>query len=120
MLVVAGIGSGARREQREAFAEQCDQAAQRFLDEGGAAGARDMGMSAARVQLLNKDPLGWQEFVDHLGGHSPHGSALTLRNYQALRPALYDLETQLAGCGISILLIVGDEDEPLLPMAARE
>lgn len=33
-LVVAGCGSGAPREQRETFALQCDQAAQRFLDEG--------------------------------------------------------------------------------------
>lgn len=114
VLVVAGVGSGSPREQREAFAEQCDQAAQRFLDDCSAAVARDMAMSATRIQLLNKDPLGWQEFVEHLGEHSPQGSALTLRNYQALRPSLYDLETQLAACEVPTLLIVGDEDEPCL------
>lgn len=113
-LVVAGCGSGAPREQREAFALQCDQAAQRFLDEGSAPVAQGMGVSATRIQLRNKDPLGWAEAIAQLAEHSPLGSALTLRNYQALRPSLYDLEAQLAACDIPALLIVGDEDEPCL------
>jgi len=113
-LVAAGVGSGAPREQRAAFAEQSRAAAQRFLDEGSAAVAPEMGMSATRIQLRNKDPLGWAEAIAQLAEHSALGSALTLRNYQALRPSLYDLQAELAACAIPTLLIVGDEDEPCL------
>ncbi|MFT3799710.1 MAG: alpha/beta hydrolase [Burkholderiaceae bacterium] len=113
-LVVAGVGSGAPREHRQAFAEQSEQLARRFLTEGSAAIAQDIGMGATRVQLLNKDPLGWRRFVDHLGEHSAEGSARTLRNYQARRPSLYDLEAELRACQVPTLLVVGDEDEPCL------
>jgi pimeloyl-ACP methyl ester carboxylesterase len=113
-LVVAGAGSGAPREGRPAFAAQADRLAQRFLDAGAAVVARDLGMGATRVQLLNKDPLGWATFVTQLAEHSPLGSAKTLRNYQALRPSLYDLEAELAAIRVPTLLVVGDEDEPCL------
>jgi pimeloyl-ACP methyl ester carboxylesterase len=39
---------------------------------------------------------------------------LTLRNYQALRPSLYDLTSELARMTVPVLLIVGDEDDPCL------
>lgn len=113
-LVVAGCGSGAPMSEREIFKQQCEATAERFLKEGSAALARDVGLGPTRVQLLAKDPRGWEEFVRHLGEHSPVGSALTLRNYQALRPSLYDLTAELAELRVPVLLIVGDEDEPCL------
>ena len=113
-LVVAGCGSGAPKSERELFKKQCEATAERFLKEGSAPLARALGLGPTRVQLQNKDPRGWEEFVQHLGQHSPLGSALTLRNYQALRPSLYDLTAQLAKMTVAVLLIVGDEDEPCL------
>ncbi len=113
-LIVAGAGSGAPRHDRQAFKEQADLLAERFLKEGTAGIAQALGVGATRVQLLVKDPLGWAEFVRDLTEHSPLGSALTLRNYQALRPSLYDLEAELKAIRIPTLLIVGDEDEPCL------
>jgi pimeloyl-ACP methyl ester carboxylesterase len=113
-LVVAGCGSGAPKSEREIFKKQCDATAARFLKEGSGTLARALGLGPTRVQLQNKDPRGWEEFVQHLSEHSPKGSALTLRNYQALRPSLYDLEDQLAKMTVPLLLVVGDEDDPCL------
>jgi pimeloyl-ACP methyl ester carboxylesterase len=99
---------------RAQFREESERAAQRYLDEGSAAMAQHIGMGPTRVQLLTKDPLGWNEFVAHHGEHSAEGSSFTLRNYQALRPSLYDLEPALRACPVPVLLVVGDEDEPCL------
>lgn len=113
-LVVAGCGSGAPKSEREAFKKQCDATAERFLRDGSAPLARALGLGPTRVQLQNKDPRGWEDFVRHLAEHSPKGSALTLRNYQGLRPSLYDLEADLAKVTVPLLLVCGDEDEPCL------
>ena len=113
-LVVAGCGSGAPKSERETFKRQCDATAARFLRDGSAAVAKDLGAGPTRIQLRNKDPRGWEEFVRHLSEHSALGSALTLRNYQALRPSLYDLPDQLAKLTVPLLLVVGDEDDPCL------
>lgn len=113
-LVVAGCGSGAPKAERETFKRQCEATAEHFLKDGAAALARALGLGPTRVQLQNKNPRGWEEFVRHLSEHSAKGSALTLRNYQALRPSLYDLEDELARLTVPVLLAVGDEDEPCL------
>ncbi len=111
-LVAAGVGSGSPQEQREDFRQQCAVNAQRFLTEGSQKMAQETGVGATRVQLQNKDPRGWQEFVDHLSQHSAKGSALTMRNYQGERPSLYDFAQQFAELTIPTLVIVGDEDDP--------
>ena len=113
-LVVAGCGSGAPKSERESFKRGCDATAERFLKDGSAKVAPGLGLGATRVQLQNKDPRGWEEFVRHVSEHSAAGSAFTLRNYQGLRPSLYDLTDQLARLTVPILLAVGDEDEPCL------
>ena len=113
-LVVAGVGSGAPREHRTVFKEQAEALAQRFLDEGPAVVAEEMARGATRIQLLVKDPAGWQRFKAHLAEHSAVGSAHTLRRYQAIRPSLYDYEAELGACRLPTLLVVGDEDEPCL------
>ncbi len=113
-LVAAGVGSGAPYEHRALFKEQAEATAQRLLDEGWAGVAGDFALGANRVQLLAKDPLGWQLFKQHLSEHSAVGSAHTLRQYQAIRPSLYDYEQEFAALRVPTLLVVGDEDEPCL------
>ena len=39
---------------------------------------------------------------------------MTLRNYQALRPSLDDLEPDLKALDLPVLLAVGDEDDPVI------
>lgn len=113
-LVVAGCGSGASHSHRASFKAHAEAMAVQFLTEGSASVAKALGLSATRIQLQNKDPRGWSEFVDHLGDHSATGSAMTLRQYQIARPSLYDLENELRTINIPVLLAVGDEDDSCL------
>jgi pimeloyl-ACP methyl ester carboxylesterase len=113
-LVIAGCGSGAPYGDRESFRAECEAQAGRFLAEGSAIVAQSIGVAPRRVQLLNKDPRGWSDFVQRLSEHSNVGSALTLRNYQALRASLFDFSDGFARMRVPTLLVVGDEDEPCL------
>lgn len=113
-LVAAGVGSGSVKEQREEFRKQCEINSHRFLQEGAPAMAQELGVSASRVQLLNKDPRGWQEFVEHLSQHSAKGSALTMKNYQGQRPSLYDFAKEFSELTVPTLIMVGDEDDACL------
>lgn len=114
-LVLAGCGSGAPKGgERAAFASESETRAKRFLEAGSAAVAQEMGHIPTRITLKRKDPRGWEEFVRQLGEHDARGSALTLRNYQARRPSLYDLADTIARLDIPALVAVGDEDTPCL------
>lgn len=113
-LVPAGIGAGAPYEHREIFRQQAEETADRLLEKGWKTVAEELALGSNRVQLLNKDPRGWETFKSHLAEHSAVGSAHTLRQYQAVRPSLYDYEKELAALRVPTLFVVGDEDEPCL------
>jgi proline iminopeptidase len=48
----------------------------------------------------------------HLAERPAHAAAKTLRRVQAGRAALDDLEGELKGIAMPVLLLVGDQDEP--------
>ena len=112
-IVAASGGSGAYRPTRDAFIAETLAAAER-IEQAGAVPAGDMGAAANRMQLKIKDPRGWRTFVDHLAEHPATGAAMTFRHVQAVRPSLYDFETELAGVTMPVLLMVGDEDDPCI------
>lgn len=113
-LVFSSGGSGAPGGDREQFKKDTHEGADRMLKEGMAAGANGLAYGATRVQLLNKDPRGWEEFRRFMSEHSALGSALTLKNFQALRPSLQGYEARLKELDVPVLLAVGDEDDPVL------
>jgi pimeloyl-ACP methyl ester carboxylesterase len=113
-VMFASGGSGAPRGDRDAFARDAFDGADRMLDEGMSAGANGLALGPTRVQLLNKDPRGWHEFRTYMSEHSAPGSALTLRHFQAERPSLHDFENQLRVLDVPVLLAVGDEDDPVI------
>jgi pimeloyl-ACP methyl ester carboxylesterase len=113
-VVAAGAGSGSASPLRETWKEFATEAAKGFLTRDIKATAADMGNAPTRIQLKRKNPRGWQDFVDHLGEHSPRGMANTMARYQALRPSLYDFQDEFATMTLPVLLAVGDEDEPCL------
>ena len=76
--------------------------------------AEAMGLGPTRVQLQNKDPIGWRRSVAHLAEHPADAAARTLRTVQSGRASLYDLEAELKAIKAPVLLLVGDEDEPCL------
>lgn len=115
--VVAGAGYGAQPERAEAFRLECEATAAAFEAEGSAAVAQRYAAGPARVQFQNKNPRGWAEFAAGLAGHSPVGSARTMRGVQAARPSLYALRDRLAGIAVPVLVMTGDEDEGCLEPA---
>lgn len=113
-LVFSSGGSGALVRNHEKFTRDLQESADRMLRDGMDSGANGLAMGATRVQLLNKDRRGWEEFRRYLAEHSRLGSALTLKNYQALRPSLCDYEGELRSLDVPVLLAVGDEDDPVI------
>ncbi len=113
-LVIVGCGYGAAPEFHQQFLRESEAAARRFETMPMADAARAYALGPARMQLLNKDPRGWDEFRAQLADHSPLGSALTLRGVQMRRPSLYDLTAALRALDVPTLLMTGDEDEQCL------
>jgi pimeloyl-ACP methyl ester carboxylesterase len=66
---------------------------------------------AVRQTQKNKDPRGFAEFAKMLAEHSPVGHALTMRELQAKRPSLWEMEASLKTFSVPLLIIVGDEDD---------
>jgi pimeloyl-ACP methyl ester carboxylesterase len=113
-LVLASVGSGSRQSDRPTYKTEMEEIARRMLHDDTLQTALALAHGATRIQLKNKDPRGWQEFLLHLSQRPARGLAATLRNYQALRPSLYDFEDKLSSMDVPTLLIVGDEDDPVL------
>ena len=113
-LVVAGCGYGAEPDRREQFRRESEATAQMFETLGSEKTADTYGAGPWRIPFLNKDPRGWQEFRDHLAGHSAKGSALTMRGVQMHRPSLWDLAEDMKRLRAPTLIMTGDEDEPCL------
>lgn len=113
-LVVAGCGYGAEPAKNAQFRAEAEATACALEENGIEAFAETYALGPARVQFQNKDPRGWQEFIEQLRQHSPLGSARTMRGVQKGRPSLWDLETAMAAMTLPTLIVTGDEDEPCL------
>ena len=107
-LIVAGTGSGST--DVESFKRHVEEIAHRIETEGISSLA-DFTRGPSRMQLLRKDPIGWQKFADQLFQHSEEGSALTIRGVQKRRPSIFDLEPKLRSLNVPTLIMVGDEDD---------
>ena len=113
-LVVAGCGYGAHPGQYKVFQAQSRELAQTMLDKGMAHVAATYGHGPSRLQLKEKDPRGFAEFVRNFSEHSAQGSANTMLGYQARRPSLYDLTADMARITAPTLIVAGDEDDAVL------
>jgi pimeloyl-ACP methyl ester carboxylesterase len=107
-LIVAATGSGST--DPEAFKRQVEDLA-RGLEGEGMSALSDYIRGPARIQLLRKDPDGWQEFADQFLQHSNIGSALTFRGVQGRRPPIFALEASMRGLDVPTLIMSGDEDD---------
>lgn len=66
---------------------------------------------ATRQTQKYKDPRGFAEFAKMLAEHSPIGHAMTMREVQAKRPTLWDIQDDLKKFKLPLLVLVGDEDD---------
>ena len=109
-LVVSACGSGS--DDPEQFRRDGAAMADKLLAEGMEAVARDYARGPTRVQLLRKDPKGWDLFYRGLASHSALGSALTYRGFQVARAPVYELGDRMARMQVPTLVMTGDEDDP--------
>lgn len=116
-VVAAGAGYGAEKKFEAYFQNISAAVADKFETLGAKAFAPTYGSGASRVQFQNKDPIGWQVFVDRLAQHSDLGAANTMRGVQMARPSLFDLQDALSDLDIPVLVMVGDEDDHCLQTA---
>src|SRR5262245_14300234 len=116
-LVVAGCGYGSVVTGREAIRKDSELVARCFEADGMAAVAEFYSRGPTRVQFIDKDPQGWQEFHDQFAGSSARGHALTLRGVQMTRPSVLDLGDRMARLEVPTLVVTGDEDAPCLEPA---
>ena len=110
-LIVAGTGSGST--DPEPFRRNVNARAE-MMRAGGMEAMGDYSNSPTRVQLLRKDPLGYEEFRNGFLEHSPIGSALTFAGVQGRRPPIFDLEERMRAMDVPTLIMTGDEDEPCI------
>lgn len=85
--------------------------AEMFETEDFATAAARYADGATRQTHKNKDPRGFAEFARMLAEHSPVGHALTMRELQAKRPMLWEMEAALKAFSPPLLIVVGDEDD---------
>jgi pimeloyl-ACP methyl ester carboxylesterase len=111
-LVVAGAGYGS--DDPEGHKRDSETVIRRFETEGMEKTGEYYAHGPSRVQFLEKDPVGWQEFRDRLVAGSAKGHALTMRGVQMKRPTIYSLEARMTLLEVPTLIVTGDEDEPCL------
>ena len=110
-LIVAGAGTGSVdpetfRQTANRFAEQ--------METHGMQSMADYAKGPTRIQLFEKDPVGWERFAGQFLSHSATGSALMFRGFQARRRPVFDHESELRALDVPTLILVGDEDDPCL------
>ena len=112
--MVAGCGYGAHPDQYETFQKESKALADTIRDKGMEHVAATYGHGPTRLQLRDKDPRGFEDFVRFFSEHSVEGSANTMENYQGKRPSLYTLRKEMAGITAPLLVVAGDEDDSTL------
>jgi len=107
--VIASAGSGTT--DREHFEADVHHLVADLRTKGWPVVANDYAMRASRVQLLRKDPAGWETFHRNLSDHSAEGSAFTQLGVQLARKTVYQLRDQMRTISCPALIVVGDEDD---------
>ncbi len=92
-LVIAGAGSGATIPDK--FPAECEVVASTIEREGMERFSRMYSRGPGRLRFMQKDRRAFDEFVQMLGEHSAHGSAMTQRGVQARRTSILQIQDQL-------------------------
>jgi len=113
-LTIAGGAYGAHPAHYRDFQKSSEANAAQILEKGMDDFAATYGHGPTRVQLQNKDPRGFAEYIRQFAEHSALGSANTMRGYQGKRPSIYDLTAEMQAIDVPTLILLGDEEEPAL------
>jgi pimeloyl-ACP methyl ester carboxylesterase len=113
-LTVAGGAYGSHPAHYRQFQQDSRTNAERIQRDGMAKFVATYGVGPTRVQLQNKDPRSFAEYLAQFNEHSALGSVNTLLGVQSRRPSLYDLVEPLKALSVPTLIMLGDEEEPAL------
>ena len=113
-LTVAGGGYGSHPAQYRQFQADSRKNADTIKREGMAHFVDTYGQGPQRVQLQNKDPRGFDEYLRQFKEHSGLGAMNTLLGVQNRRPSFYDLTAEMSRIDVPTLIMAGDEEEPCL------
>jgi pimeloyl-ACP methyl ester carboxylesterase len=115
-VTAAGCGWGSLPDPaaREAMRKVAAATALMFIEKGMAEAGAIYADNPTRLTYKYKDPRGFAEFSRMLAEHSAQGHALTMSMLQARRPTLWEMEADLLKFSVTLLVIVGDEDESCL------
>jgi pimeloyl-ACP methyl ester carboxylesterase len=116
-LTVAGGGYGSHPAQYKKFQEDSRTNAEFIQREGMAKFVASYGVGPQRVQLQNKDPHSFAEYLAQFHEHSGLGAANTLLGVQCHRPSFYDLIEPMKKLTVPTLIMQGDEEEPSLEVS---
>jgi pimeloyl-ACP methyl ester carboxylesterase len=95
-ITVAGGGYGSHPAQYRQFQADSKKNADVIRSQGMKHFVATYGRGPQRVQLEEKDPRGFAEYVRQFEEHSPLGAANTLLGVQNRRPSFYDLTAEMA------------------------
>ena len=112
-VTAAGCGYGSSPDPKivEQTRAASRETARMFETEDFHSAAARYADGATRQTHKHKDPRGFAEFARMLAEHSPVGHARTMRELQAKRPSLWELEGELKQFSVPLLVLVGDEDD---------
>jgi pimeloyl-ACP methyl ester carboxylesterase len=111
-LVLAATGSGS--DDKPAFISSFGAEAD-FLEREGSARFADRYLRGpTRLQLLRKRPAAWSQLRVQLGTIPSTTLSNTIRGVMLARPSVYELEAQLRNLTLPTLILIGDEDGPVL------
>lgn len=112
-VTAAGCGYGSSPDEKivEQGREASRETAKMFETVDFPTAAARYADGATRQTHKHKDPRGFAEFAQMLAEHSPVGHAMTMREVQAKRPTLWNIQDKLKTFKPPLLVLVGDEDD---------
>ncbi|HEX4928287.1 MAG TPA: alpha/beta hydrolase [Burkholderiales bacterium] len=113
-ITVAGGAYGSHPGHYRQFQQDSRANAERIQKEGIKKFVDSYGVGPTRVQLQNKDPRAFAEYLAQFHEHSALGAVNTLLGVQCRRPSFYDLAEPLKRMSTATLIMLGDEEEPAL------
>lgn len=114
--VASACGYGADVDA-EVFADEMAEMATLIREEGCGHLAELTAKSPYRLAFATKDPHGFEEWRKALAAHDRIGAANTMLRVQGGRPTLRALAERFDALEVPLLLIAGDEDEPVLDIS---
>jgi len=113
-ITFAGGAYGSHPGHYKQFQQDSRSNAEKIQQEGMKKFVDGYGSGATRVQLMQKDPKSFHEYLTQFHEHSALGAANTLLGVQCRRPSFYDLADKLKAMTVPTFLMLGDEEEPAL------